>query len=126
MFAFVGDEESGEPGSGISAGARHLVQDISRGAISKPDFAIYVEPTMLDLYPAHMGFIIVALKIIGRTAYFGVPERDIDALKAPHAILRDIWAYGAALAERAEHSRCSRRRRSRRSHRLSRARHRIR
>jgi acetylornithine deacetylase len=103
MFAFVGDEESGEPGSGVSAGARHLAQEISAGRLTRPDFAIYVEPTMLDVYPVHMGFIIVSLKVIGRTAYFGVPERGVDALKASHSLLDAIWNYSATLAQRAEH-----------------------
>lgn len=103
MFAFVGDEESGEPGSGVSAGARHLAQEISAGRLTRPDFAIYVEPTMLDVYPVHMGFMIVSLKVIGKTAYFGLPERGVDALKASHAILDAIWNYSSTLARRAEH-----------------------
>jgi acetylornithine deacetylase len=103
MFAFVGDEESGEPGSGVSAGARHLAQEIAAGGVTLPDFAIYVEPTMLDVYPVHMGFIIVSLRVIGKTAYFGVPELGVDALKASHSILEAIWKYSAMLARRAEH-----------------------
>jgi acetylornithine deacetylase len=103
MFAFVGDEESGEAGSGVSAGARHLAQEISAGRLTRPDFAVYVEPTMLDVYPVHMGFIIVSLKVIGKTAYFGMPERGVDALKASHFILDAIWNYSAMLAQRVEH-----------------------
>jgi acetylornithine deacetylase len=103
MFAFVGDEESGEPGSGVSAGARHLAQEISAGRLTRPDFAIYVEPTMLDVYPVHMGFFLVSLKVIGRTAYFGVPERGVDALKASHSLLDAIWKYSVTLAQKAEH-----------------------
>ena len=101
MFAFVGDEESGEPGSGVSAGARHLTQEISAGRLTRPDFAVYVEPTMLDIYPVHMGFFIVSLKVIGKTAYFGMPERGVDALKASHFILDAIW--NSAASSRAEH-----------------------
>lgn len=103
MFAFVGDEESGEPGSGVSAGARRLAQEISAGRLTRPDFAVYVEPTMLDVYPVHMGFIIVSLNVIGKTAYFGVPERGVDALKASRFILDAIWNYSAMLAQRVEH-----------------------
>jgi acetylornithine deacetylase len=29
---------------------------IAKGALPKPDMAIYVEPTMLDVYVAHIGF----------------------------------------------------------------------
>ena len=103
MFAFVGDEESGEPGSGVSAGARRLAQEMSAGRLTRPDFAVYVEPTMLDVYPVHMGFFIVSLKVIGKTAYFGLPERGVDALKASHFILDAIWNYSTTLAQRTEH-----------------------
>ena len=103
MFAFVGDEESGEPGSGVSAGARRLAQEMSAGRLTRPDFAVYVEPTMLDVYPVHMGFFIVSLRVIGKTAYFGLPERGVDALKASHFILDAIWNYSTTLAQRTEH-----------------------
>lgn len=103
MFAFVGDEESGEPGSGVSAGAKCLVKEIATRALRRPDFAIYVEPTMLDVYSAHMGFMIVALKVVGKTAYFGMPEHGVDALKAAHKILDDLWNYSEELAQRTNH-----------------------
>ena len=103
MFAFVGDEESGEPGSGVSAGARRLAQEMSAGRLTRPDFAVYVEPTMLDVYPVHMGFFIVSLRVVGKTAYFGLPERGVDALKASHFILDAIWNYSTTLAQRTEH-----------------------
>lgn len=103
MFAFVGDEESGEPGSGVSAGARHLVQEIADGKVARPEFAIYVEPTMLDIYSAHMGFMIVELKVVGKSAYFGVPELGIDALKASHNILKEIWNYDEVLKQGPAH-----------------------
>jgi hypothetical protein len=47
---------------------------IAEGKLSKPDMAIYVEPTMLDVYVAHMGFFLCDISVIGKTAYFGVPE----------------------------------------------------
>ena len=61
-----------------------------RGAARSPspDFAIYVEPTRLDVYPAQMGFFIADIEVTGRSAYFGVPELGVDALKASHAVLR--------------------------------------
>lgn len=102
-FAFVGDEESGEPGSGISAGAKHFTQQVLAGDISRPDFAIYVEPTRLSVYPAQMGFFIADVTIHGKSAYFGVPEQGVDALKATHEILSAIWRHSDEIAARASH-----------------------
>ncbi|MER8578481.1 M20/M25/M40 family metallo-hydrolase [Mesorhizobium sp. M1423] len=92
-FAFVGDEESGETGSGISAGVRAFAELLNTGEVERPDFAIYAEPTMLNICPAHMGFFIGDVKVIGRPAYFGVPELGVDALRATHAMLSAIWQY---------------------------------
>lgn len=102
-FAFVGDEESGEPGSGISAGVKHFTQRVLAGDIARPDFAIYVEPTRLAVYPAQMGFFIADVTIHGKSAYFGVPEQGVDALKAAHEILSAIWRHSDEIAARASH-----------------------
>jgi acetylornithine deacetylase len=96
-LAFVGDEESGEPGSGISAGMRVFAAAIAAGETPKPDFAIYVEPTELDVYVAQMGFFIADITVSGRSAYFGVPEQGVDALKAAHRVLSALWAHSEAL-----------------------------
>jgi acetylornithine deacetylase len=104
VLAFIGDEESGEPGTGVSAGMKALVPVISAGELPKPDFAIYVEPTRLDVYPAQMGFFIADIEVTGRTAYFGVPDLGVDALKATHAILAALWAHSAELQKRGEHN----------------------
>ncbi len=103
LFAFVGDEESGEPGSGVSAGMKALVADIASGAAPRPHFAIYVEPTQLNVYAAQMGFLICDITVTGRSAYFGVPELGVDALKAAHAILAALFQYSAKLEARAPH-----------------------
>jgi len=103
MLAFIGDEESGEPGTGVSAGMKALVQELDRGALPRPDMAIYVEPTTLDIYSAQMGFFIAEIEVTGRTAYFGVPEQGVDALKATHAILAALWAHSAELEKRGSH-----------------------
>ncbi len=92
-LAFIGDEESGEPGTGVSAGAKDLVRRVGSGEIAKPAFAIYVEPTGLDVYTAQIGFFIAEVAVTGKTAYFGTPERGVDALKAAHEILSRIWAH---------------------------------
>ncbi|MBV9290435.1 MAG: M20/M25/M40 family metallo-hydrolase [Hyphomicrobiales bacterium] len=103
MFAFVGDEESGEAGSGVSAGACAFAGLIAEGEVPKPDIAIYVEPTMLDVYVAHMGFIICDVAVIGKSAYFGVPELGVDALKAAHPALDALWRYSDELARGLSH-----------------------
>lgn len=97
-YAFIGDEESGEPGTGVSAGAKDLVRRIDCGEIGKPDFAIYVEPTTLDVYTAQIGFFIADIKIVGKSSYFGTPENGIDALKATHTILNAIWSHAEELS----------------------------
>jgi acetylornithine deacetylase len=104
LFAFVGDEESGEPGSGVSSGARAFSTLIASGAVPRPDMAIYVEPTMLDVYVAHMGFFLCEISVIGKSAYFGVPELGVDALKGAHAVLEALWRYSAELGASTNHS----------------------
>jgi acetylornithine deacetylase len=43
VFAFVGDEESGEPDSGVSAGMKAFASAIEAGEVPRPDLAIYVD-----------------------------------------------------------------------------------
>ena len=95
QFAFVGDEESGESSSGVSAGMRSLCRKLDSGGFACPGFAIYVEPSCLDIYAAQIGFFIAEVTIKGRSAYFGVPEQGVDALKAAHAILASLWEHDA-------------------------------
>jgi acetylornithine deacetylase len=103
LFAFVGDEESGEPNSGVSAGMKAFTEDIRSGVVARPDIAIYVEPTPLNVYAAQMGFLICDITVAGKSAYFGVPELGVDALKAGHALLSALWAHSAALERLAPH-----------------------
>lgn len=102
-FAFVGDEESGQSGTGVSAGIKDYVARIEAGAIPKPDFTVYVEPTQLSVYSAQIGFFIADITVTGKSAYFGVPELGKDALKASHAIMSALWNHSDAVAARAEH-----------------------
>ncbi len=95
---FVCDEESGQPGSGRSVGMKAAVADLVTGAAdaaSTPpaDFAIYTEPTTSAIYTAQMGFIIADFTITGRSAYFGTPELGIDALRAGHDLLSELWRH---------------------------------
>ena len=102
-FAFVGDEESGEPGTGRSAGAKKLAGLVESGEIPKPDFAIYVEPTNLDVCTAQIGFFIAEISVRGKSAYFGKPELGADALKAAHSVLSAIWCHEKELAAGPKH-----------------------
>ncbi len=101
-LAFVGDEESGEPGTGVSAGVKKLVRHVGTD-IPLPDFAVYVEPTNLDIYTAQIGFFIAEVTVTGKTAYFGTPQNGVDALKATHEILSRIWEHGVELARGPSH-----------------------
>lgn len=102
-FAFVGDEESGQPGTGVSAGIKHFVSGIEAGDLTPPDFVVYVEPTRLSVYPAQIGFFITDITITGKSAYFGVPELGKDALRASHAAMSALWKHSDEIAARAEH-----------------------
>ncbi|WP_180897756.1 M20 family metallopeptidase [Martelella soudanensis] len=102
-FAFVGDEESGEEGTGVSAGIKAYTDRIEAGDVARPDFAVYVEPTQLSIYTAQIGFFIADITITGRSAYFGVPERGKDALKASHAVMSALWAHSDEISARASH-----------------------
>ena len=102
-FVFVGDEESGEPGTGISAGMRKFTECALAGEIAKPDFAIYVEPTKMSVYTAQIGFFIADVRIKGKTAYFGLPENGVDAVKAVHGVLSAIWGHSNEIRERGRH-----------------------
>ncbi|MCF4099737.1 M20 family metallopeptidase [Maritalea mediterranea] len=102
-YAFIGDEESGEEGTGISAGIHHLTQSQKFLNAHQPDFAVYVEPTQLQVFPAQMGFFIADITIKGKTAYFGVPEQGIDALKASHQVMQEIWALSDQMGKSARH-----------------------
>lgn len=102
-LAFIGDEESGEPETGTSAGAKDLVRRIALGEIGKPDFAVYVEPTSLNVYTAQIGFFIADIKISGKSSYFGTPQDGVDALKATHHVLSAIWRHGKTLESGPKH-----------------------
>ena len=94
---FVCDEESGQPGSGLSAGMRAAVQHLFESDRETPDFAIYAEPTDAAVYTAQMGFLIADITLTGRSAYFGTPELGVDALRAGHALLAALWEHDEAL-----------------------------
>jgi acetylornithine deacetylase len=59
---------------------------------------------MLDIYVAHMGFFLCDIRVIGKSAYFGVPELGVDALKGAHAVLEALWRYSAELGAAEKHA----------------------
>ncbi|MET7970496.1 M20/M25/M40 family metallo-hydrolase [Micromonospora sp. NPDC005305] len=100
---FVADEESGEPDTGTSAGIRRALDPA--GPEYRPlsaDLAVYVEPTKMQVFTSHMGFFITDITLLGKSAYFGTPERGVDALRAADEVLRALWAYNDELGTRAE------------------------
>lgn len=97
---FISDEESGQPGSGISAGMRAAVKD---ARCPKADFLIYTEPTTSAIYIAQMGFLIADITLTGKSAYFGRPELGIDALRAGHDLLTNLWNHASQLQDIAAH-----------------------
>jgi acetylornithine deacetylase len=100
---WICDEESGEPGMGRSIGMHGAIQRLGAGRIPHSDFAIYVEPTSLAVYTAQIGFLIAEIELHGRSAYFGRPEEGVDALRAGHRVLSELWRLGDELPGRDEH-----------------------
>jgi len=100
---WVCDEESGEPGLGRSLGMRAACERLTQGLIPRADFAVYVEPTRLSVLSAQIGFLIADISFTGRTAYFGHPEKGVDALRAAHTVLDELWRLEADLRTRAAH-----------------------
>jgi acetylornithine deacetylase len=103
VTAWVCDEESGEPGTGRSIGMRAVADRIRARTIPRTDFAIYTEPTSLDVYTAQIGFLIADVDVEGRSAYFGRPEEGVDALRAGHRVLTELFALADELATRGAH-----------------------
>lgn len=102
-YAFVGDEESGETGTGISAGVRQWANSVTSGKLPRPDLAVYVEPTRLQVLPTQIGFYIADVKLTGQAAYFGRPDLGRDALRAAHRVLQAIWDHSDQLSTAREH-----------------------
>ena len=103
VFVFPCDEESGEAGSGVSAGIKDALTHIAPDGRPAADFAIYVEPTRNQVFVAQIGFFIADIALIGKSAYFGVPEQGIDALRAAHQALTGLWAHSDALGRAPAH-----------------------
>lgn len=103
VVAFFGDEESGEPRSGYSAGMKAIAAKVRSGEIPPADFAVYTEPTTLDVYTAQMGFMIADVTVLGESAYFGTPWLGVDALRGAHKVLSGLFAHSDEIWSRDEH-----------------------
>ena len=103
VTAWICDEESGEPGLGRSIGMRAVADRIANGSLPRPGFAVYVEPSRLDVFAAQIGFLIADVELTGRSAYFGRPREGVDALRAAHRVLSELWAHADALAHQDAH-----------------------
>ena len=103
VVVFVADEESGEPGMGLSNGVKSALPIVQRKSLN-PTLAVYLEPTELNIYIAQMGFQIVDIEITGKTSYFGKPELGIDALKIGHQILAKLWEHDNTIKLEMKHA----------------------
>jgi hypothetical protein len=45
---------------------------IEERSVPEPNMAIYVEPTMLDVCAAKMGFIVCDIALVAKSAYFSI------------------------------------------------------
>ncbi|MCY4134132.1 MAG: M20/M25/M40 family metallo-hydrolase [bacterium] len=100
---FVSDEESGQPGSGVSAGMKAAIADGEFQQDQPPDLLVYTEPTTSAIYTAQMGFLIADIELTGQSAYFGRPELGVDALKAGHRLLTALWEHSESLRTQPAH-----------------------
>jgi acetylornithine deacetylase len=100
---FVGDEESGIPGTGFSDGIKAIASKIEAGDIPSADFAIYTEPTTLDIYSAQIGFILADITIHGKSAYYGKPWLGVDAVRGAHKVLSALFEYSDQIWESDRH-----------------------
>ena len=103
-FAFVGDEESGQPGTGVSAGVKRLRWPDRGGRGRRAGFR------RLRRADAACG-LCGADRLLHRRDHrssadppiSACPNSARDALKAAHAVLTALWAHSDAVAARAEH-----------------------
>lgn len=103
VVAFVGDEESGQPGTGRSEGAKALVAELAASTLPFPDFAVYTEPTNLDLYVAQPGFFIATIEVHGRASYFAYPWLGRSAIRDAAKLLQALDRHEAELWDRDPH-----------------------
>ncbi len=99
----VGDEESGIENSGYSDGIKAIVEKMKNKQIPLADFAIYTEPTTLDIYTAQIGFIIAEISIKGKSAYYGKPWLGVDAIKNANKLMTGLIEYSKSIWNECNH-----------------------
>ena len=104
VLAFAADEEFG------SVGMEDLLAAIDAGAEasadhyrSRPDAAVVLEPTDLEVTLAHRGFAWYRVDYEGRAAHGSQPELGIDAIDRALDGLLALRAFGARLAAAPRH-----------------------
>lgn len=103
VCAFVGDEESGEPESGFSDGIKAVLPQLLSGELPATDFAIYTEPTRMQIFAAQMGFLTADIDVIGESTYFGTPWLGRDAVRDAHRLLSRLWDHSTELWDNDTH-----------------------
>ena len=72
---FVCDEESGQPGSGLSLGMRAAVAELFEGAEQRPRLCgVHGAHHRAPSTPRRWVFLIADITLVGRSAYFGTPH----------------------------------------------------
>lgn len=99
----VGDEEGDVPDSGYSDGIKAIVKKIKKGELPGADFAIYNEPTNLDVYTSQIGCIAAEVLVKGKSAYFGTPWLGVDAIKATHKLMDLFYQYSDQIWNKKNH-----------------------
>jgi acetylornithine deacetylase/succinyl-diaminopimelate desuccinylase-like protein len=82
---------------------RRAVELIADGVIPHPEFAIYFEPTSLNVYSTSVGFLIGEVQVTGRSAYWARPRQGNDALKAAQRIYASLGELDQRLTARPRH-----------------------
>ena len=94
VLAFAADEEFG------SAGMEELLAELDA---ARPDGAVVLEPTDLDVTLAHRGFAWYRVEYEGSAAHGSQPELGVDAIDRALDGMVALRGFGAELAARPRH-----------------------
>lgn len=103
VLAFAADEEFGSLGMEELLAAIDADAVASVGAPARPDAAVVLEPTDLEVTLAHRGFAWYRVEYEGRAAHGSQPELGIDAIDRALDGLIALRDFGARLAAAARH-----------------------
>ncbi|WP_224744402.1 M20/M25/M40 family metallo-hydrolase [Chryseoglobus sp. 28M-23] len=96
VLTLVADEEFGSTGT-----VETLAHLAATGV--RPDAAVVVEPSALELTVAHRGFAWFTVEFAGVAAHGSMPEQGVDAIAAAGAFLRGLDDMRAELASTPPH-----------------------